>query len=200
MSKIILLNGAGSSGKTSIVKALQYLSDDPWVTFGIDTFIEMTPYPVDGKKNIEYFSFTSSQNDRGPTTRVDMREGGGKLFSCMADFAKILADKGNNIIIDEVLFDDEHLKSYVSTLSNHIVYFIGVYCYLSVMQNREILRRNRTIGLSNDQFDRVHKGLREYDLKINTNKSDFFENAKEILQFVNNHEQPQGFEHIRNGT
>lgn len=31
MSKIILLNGFRSSGKTSIAKAIQYLSDEPWL-------------------------------------------------------------------------------------------------------------------------------------------------------------------------
>ena len=44
MSKIILLNGAGSSGKTSIARSIQYLSNEQWLTFGVDTFIEMTPY------------------------------------------------------------------------------------------------------------------------------------------------------------
>lgn len=43
MSKIILLNGAGSSGKKSIARAIQHLSDEQWLTFGVDTFIEMTP-------------------------------------------------------------------------------------------------------------------------------------------------------------
>jgi len=158
----------------------------------------MTPYPVEGKKNIEYFSFIPGKNDRGPTTRVDTQENGKKLFSSMAYFAEILANKGNNIIIDEVIFDDEHLKSYIRQLSHHTVYFIGIYCDLNVMQNREILRRNRTIGLSNDQYDRVHKGLREYDLTINTNESNFFENAKEILHFIDNN-QPNGFESLRKG-
>lgn len=44
MSKIILLNGAGSSGKTSIARAIQHLSNEQWLTFGVDTFIEMTSY------------------------------------------------------------------------------------------------------------------------------------------------------------
>ncbi|WP_394355839.1 phosphotransferase-like protein [Candidatus Trichorickettsia mobilis] len=45
MSKIIFLNGCGSSGKTSIVRSIQHLSNDLWLTFGIDTFISMTPFP-----------------------------------------------------------------------------------------------------------------------------------------------------------
>lgn len=193
MSKIILLNGAGSSGKTSIAKSIQYLSDDPWITFGIDTFIDMTPAFTDENKNKKYLSFTPGKNEYGQTIYVESHENGRKLFETMPDFAKLLADKGQHIIIDEVLFDDDHLKSYIHQLSDHIVYFVGVYCDLSVMRNREILRGNRAIGLSNDQFDRVHQGLREYDMIVNTNQSDFFENAKTILRFIEDNDHPSGF-------
>ena len=41
----------------------------------------------------------------------------------MADFAYVAL--GNNIIIDEVLFNDNQLKSYVDKLADHTVYFIG---------------------------------------------------------------------------
>jgi chloramphenicol 3-O phosphotransferase len=43
MSKIIFLNGCGSSGKTSIARCLQSLSDKPWMIFGVDTLFEMLP-------------------------------------------------------------------------------------------------------------------------------------------------------------
>jgi chloramphenicol 3-O phosphotransferase len=41
MSRIIFLNGCSSAGKTSISKAIQELSDTPWLHIGIDTFIGM---------------------------------------------------------------------------------------------------------------------------------------------------------------
>jgi chloramphenicol 3-O phosphotransferase len=43
MGKIILLNGCSSAGKTSLVKEIQNLSDEPWLTFGIDTVIDAMP-------------------------------------------------------------------------------------------------------------------------------------------------------------
>ena len=61
------------------------------------------------------------------------------------------------------------------------------------MQEREILRRDRAIGLSNDQIDRVHDGIREYDLNVNTSTKSSFEVAKQILAFVNSTAAPQGF-------
>ena len=118
MSKIILLNGAGSSGKTSIARSIQHLSKEQWLTFGVDTFIEMTPYPSPGKDG-EYFAFVPGESERGPLMKVTSKPAGDKLFSVMADFALLLANKSNNLIIDEVLLDDDHLKSYVEILAGH---------------------------------------------------------------------------------
>ncbi|WP_367363929.1 chloramphenicol phosphotransferase CPT family protein [Candidatus Tisiphia endosymbiont of Nedyus quadrimaculatus] len=196
MSKIIFLNGCGSAGKTSIARAIQYLSKDSWLTFGIDTFISMTPLPClsDDKPDVRYFSFVPGINDRGPTMRVEVGEKGEQLFGIMPDFTNLLAGRGNNIIIDEVLFDDVYLKSYIKVLKGYIVHFVGVFCDLSVMQEREILRCDRAIGLSNDQIDRVHAGsLREYDLTVDTTSRSPFEIAKQILTFVEENPAPQGF-------
>ena len=41
--KIILLNGTSSSGKTSIAKELQRISDEPYLQLGIDNFINLLP-------------------------------------------------------------------------------------------------------------------------------------------------------------
>lgn len=196
MSKIILLNGAGSSGKSSIARSIQHLSHELWLTFGIDTFIEMTSYPSIGKEG-EYFSFVPGENNRGATMRVELKDSGKQLFGLMADFAVLLANQGYNLIIDEVLFDEDHLKLYVEKLVQHNVYFVGVMCDLPIMQEREFLRRNRAIGLSNDQFDRVHEGIRSYDFTVDTSSSSMFEIATNIIDFIDNHKNPQGFINMR---
>ena len=198
MSNLIFLNGAGSSGKTSISRAIQYLSNEPWLAFGVDTFIEMTSYPTTGKSKGDYLSFVSGRNKNGPTTRVELKEKGKMLFKCMPEFANLLLNEGNNISIDDVLLDDEQLKNYLNRLSSsHIIYFVGVYCKLNIMQEREILRRNRAIGLSNDQFKRVHNGLREYDITVDTSNSSIFEAAKKILKYTAKVSKPEGFYNMR---
>lgn len=196
MSKIILLNGAGSSGKTSIARSIQYLSNEQWLTFGVDTFIKMIPYPSPGKDG-KYFDCVPGENDRGPLMSVESKSTGDKLFGAMADFAHMLGSRGNNLIIDEILFNDLRLKSYVDKLADHTVYFIGVKCDLAIMQEREYLRRDRALGLSNDQFDRVHTGTREYDLTVDTSNSSVFNAAKEILIFIENNPNPGGFNNMR---
>lgn len=191
MSKIIFLNGCGSSGKTSIAKAIGHESPELWLSFGVDTFIDMIPL----KRQEPYLKFIPGQNKRGPTMHVESRAEGAKLFSVMPQFAEMLAASGNNLIIDEVLFDEEALKAYVHHLKTPTVYYIGVFCDLAVMQQREVLRRDRCIGLSNDQIDRVHQGvLNSYDFKVDTTAISPFEAARLILKFVDDTPAPGAFQ------
>jgi chloramphenicol 3-O phosphotransferase len=196
MSKMILLNGASSSGKTSIARSIQSLSNEQWLTFGVDTFIDMMPYPSSGKDGA-YFDFVPGENERGPLMSVVSKPAGDKLFGAMTDFAHMLGCRGNNLIIDEVLLNDKQLKSYVDKLADHTVYFVGVKCDLAIMQEREYLRRDRALGLSNDQFDRVHTGAREYDFMVDTSNTSVFDAAKAIITFIDNNPNPKGFHHMR---
>ncbi len=193
MSKVILLNGCGSTGKTSIARSIQHLSDIPWLTFGADTFIDLLPASM----RELYCKLISGQNDRGPTMRVESGPNANKIFGLMPRFAKLLADEGHNLIIDEVLFDEKQLTDYMTNLSNHTVYYIGVFCDLNIMQEREILRRDRCIGLSNDQVDRVHQdGLGFYDFKVDTTHCSAFQAARDILDFVESNSDSRVFKRM----
>jgi len=196
MSKVILLNGCGSAGKTSISRSLQYLSNTPWLTFGVDTFIDMLPTSM----RELYLKFIPGKNDRGPTMHVESGPNANKIFGLMPRFAKLLADEGHNLIIDEVLLDESQLNDYVANLSNHTVYYIGVLCELTIMQEREILRRDRCIGLSNDQNDRVHQdGLGFYDFKVDTTYCSAFQAAREILNFISDNPVPESARRMKIG-
>jgi chloramphenicol 3-O phosphotransferase len=193
MSKIILLNGCGSSGKTSIAQAVGHLCSELWLTFGVDTFIDLIPF---GRQE-SYLKFIPGQNESGPTMHVDAGPNAQKLFGVMPRFAEMLAASGNNLIIDEVLFHEDSLKAFAENLKHHTAYYIGIFCDLKVMQEREILRRDRGIGLSNDQIDRVHQGaLNSYDFKVDTSKLSPFEAARQILTFIDNNPAPQAFRKI----
>ena len=155
----------------------------------------MAPYPSPGKDS-EYFSFVPSKNSSGPLMSVVSNPEGNKLFGVMADFSLLLANRSNNPIIDEILFDDA-LKPYLEKLSEHTVYFVGVKCDLHVMQEREFLRRDRALGLASDQIDGVRNGTREYDLTVDTSNAPVFKIASEILDFIKLEQCPKGFINMR---
>lgn len=42
-ARIVLLNGVGSAGKSSIAKVLQAITTEPFLHVAMDTFLEMLP-------------------------------------------------------------------------------------------------------------------------------------------------------------
>lgn len=69
------------------------------------------------------------------------------------EYNKFLADLKERVASSRY---KEALKACAQHLKGHTVYYIGVFCDLAAMQEREVLRRDRCIGLSNDQ---MHKPL-----------------------------------------
>ena len=183
---IILLNGAGSSGKSQLTKAIQHLADIPYIAVSFDAFFNMMPRSniVGGSFAKEGFDFAPYESYGKPAISVETGELGKKLVNSIPSIAKTMADNGLNLIIDEILFGDEQLKAYLECLKEHKLYFIGVKCSLGVMEERELLRGDRAIGLSRDQYNKVHKGYRPYDLEVDTTNNASFTCAWQILDFI----------------
>lgn len=183
MSKIIFLNGCGSSGKTSIGRAIQTLSNEPWLLLGVDSFIDMLPeqYMIDGSKAKEgYFSFVSDNNEKGETIFIKDGPLSNQVFGCLPHICKILADAGNNLVIDEVVLNNDLFLIYKNELKNHSTCFVCVLCDLAELQKREISRGDRHIGLSKGQFSNIHIN-KTYDLLVDTTSLAVEEAAKKIL-------------------
>ncbi|CAG8766772.1 28607_t:CDS:1, partial [Racocetra persica] len=103
-SKIILLNGPSSAGKTSIVKAIQHLSEEPWLTMGVDVSFATMPakYLPGGKKAHEGINFVTGTDEKGfSIMRVESGDYGKKVGHSIKKVAKCLVDDGHNLILDE---------------------------------------------------------------------------------------------------
>jgi chloramphenicol 3-O phosphotransferase len=196
---IIFLNGATSSGKSSIARAIQHLDDKPWLVLGIDTMINMMPskYWVGGEKAEEGFNFISDKDEYGPLMSLKIGEFGHKISDALREMAYLLDKKGFHIIIDDVLLGDESLKKYIKKLEQSTVYFIGVHCDKKILEEREILRGDRFIGSGREQMNRCHGPNRKYDLEVNTTHHSPFDCAEQILELIKEENDPQGFKQLR---
>lgn len=195
---IIFLNGATSSGKTNIAKAIQHLDDRPWLTIGIDTMINMMPskYWAGGAKADEGFNFIQQEDEQGSSMSLQIGPFGRKVETTLPDIAHLLCKKGFDLIIDEVLIGDDSLKKYVLKFSPFIVYFVGVYCDQKMLEEREILRGDRFIGSGRDQIKRCHGPTRHYDIEVDTTHHSSFECAQTILDFIIKEPAPKGFKFL----
>jgi len=176
-AKIILLNGVGSSGKTSLARALQAASGDVFLHVQMDAFLDMLPTRY--LDDPDGFTFASSTEDgkdvvsirSGPVARRAMR---GMRHAIVA-----LAVEGNNLIVDEVLLGDEK-KEYVRLFAPFQLITVGVHCALQVLEERERQRGDRLVGLARWQFDKVHTGM-TYSVTVDTSEATPEECARVVM-------------------
>jgi chloramphenicol 3-O phosphotransferase len=155
---IIVLNGTSSSGKTSILQALQTQLDEPFLNMGIDKFIWMLPE--------RYLDRPLWDDVLGLATRAGAT--GHTLFSGMHHALAAASRRGNHLLADHVLVEKAWVDECASLFADLPAYLIGLRCPLVVLEAREMARKNRTLGQARAQFDVVHRHVREYDLEVDT--------------------------------
>jgi chloramphenicol 3-O phosphotransferase len=165
-ARIVLLNGVGSAGKSSIAKALQGIASAPFLHVAMDTFLDMLP-PAYGD-HPDGLLFETIEEDGHPSVVITSGPVADRTFQGMRHAIAAMAAQGNNMIVDEVLIDTEKAE-YADLLAPYDLMTISVFCPLDVLEARERARGDRLIGLARWQYDRVHRDM-TYDLTVNTSQ------------------------------
>jgi len=143
VSKVIILNGPSSAGKTSVAKELQKQFDTPYLHVPIDSIWDMVP----GRFPINRATF--------PNLRI--------VFAAMAE---AVAEQGHDAILDVVApIDTMLLLTY--RLRHFKPLTVSLTAPLEVLKARELQRGDRTEGLAEQQFAQI-PGTYSHDLKIDT--------------------------------
>jgi len=184
---IILLNGASSSGKTSILHTIQDMLDEPYLDAGIDKFIWMLP-----KRYLErplWDDVLGLANKGGVT--------GHSLVHGMHQAIASLSRAGNHVLVDHVLVEPIWLRECVDLFCDLPAYFVGVRCPLSVLEQREKFRKDRTLGQARAQFELVHAhGM--YDVEVDTSLLSPTQCAQKIITRVSCGLPPSAFSQLKN--
>ena len=148
--RIIFLNGVTSSGKTSIVDALQSREDVFFYVVANDLFQEMV-----GEKYLHknYWKYLSD------------------IIIMMYHTAKLFSDQGKNIIIDGILVEQPEIKPHYEQLKTILMDnpldIVEVYCPLEICRKRNIERGDRNINQSDEQYAIMAKNIM-YSCKVET--------------------------------
>lgn len=164
---IVILNGVGSVGKSSIAKALQAITTNPFLHVSMDMFCEMLPASY--FDHPDGFVFETVEMDGKPAVVIRTGPVGERVLRGMRQAIAAMAAQGNDLIVDDVLLGDEKAE-YRQLLAPYDVRWVGIRAPLDVLEERERQRGDRMIGLARWQFDRVHKDM-AYDLEIDTAKA-----------------------------
>lgn len=164
--KIIFLNGVTSTGKTSIVDAIQSISEEFYYVVANDLFVQMI-----GDKYLQenYWKYES------------------QAIYLMYHAAKLYSDMGKNIIIDGSLLETPELPQHYETVKEIFktspLFMVEVYCPLEICRQRNIERGDRHENQSFEQAEIMTKNV-AYDCTVHTNEHTPEECAEYILKHL----------------
>jgi chloramphenicol 3-O phosphotransferase len=172
---MIILNGGSSSGKTGIVRCLQAVLPDPWLAFGVDSFVDALPARLQA-------------SDAGLEIAADGRVSVGADFRALEEAwtegIVAMARAGARIVVDDVFLGGAASQQrWQKALGDVPVLWVGVRCDSVVGAGREIARGDRVRGMAASQADAVHHGV-IYDLEVDTSRTESLECALAIADRV----------------
>ena len=172
---VIVLNGASSSGKSSIALELQGLLSRPYLAFGVDTLVaSLPPAASTHEPGIVY----------GSDGVVAVGDRFRQLEHAWYQGLAAIARDDVGVIIDEVFLGGRESQDRLrSALGGLRVVWVGVRCDLEVAVAREVARLERTQGMASSQAMIVHAGV-QYDLQVDTTTSTALECATTIADYV----------------
>jgi len=177
--KIILLNGASSSGKSTLAVALQNAIPQPFWHFSIDHLVASNCLP---RKRIRAGDFEWSN------LRPAFFEG---FHRCLP----ALAGAGNNLIVEHIVESREWMDRLLLGLEGLDVYFVGLHCHLGELERRERDRGDRCIGEARNDFETTHQFC-VYDLELDST-APVGSNVDALLSAWQERESPSAFERER---
>lgn len=178
-TKVIVLNGTGSVGKSSTARALQAITVEPFLHTPLDAFLEMLPLRMIGHP--DGMIFETIREDGKPSVVIHSGPVLKRTLAGMRRAMAALAGAGNHLIIDDVMFGEGEAQDYQALMAGFDLRFVGLTAPLELIEARELARGDREIGLGRWQYDRVHVGV-PYDLTIDTATTTPEENARIIAE------------------
>jgi len=186
---LIVLNGASSSGKSSIARALQDLWPRPLLVTGIDTFVGAWP-----SKFTKFIGEDGSPTEQTVGLRVVPGRGpdpswifeSGEQFNLLMRLAHrawaSLSEGGIDQVVDHVLFEEPLRLDALEALTN--AFWVGVMCDIDELVRRETRRGDRPTGFASGTSAVAHEGM-TYDVVVDSTSTSSEELARQIFDAVN---------------
>lgn len=177
--RVILLNGASSSGKSSIGRAMLPLLKEPWFLVPIDA--------------------VGAMRSTAPAGVLDADAVTEMLRRTRLGYHRLvagLASAGNDVIMDYPLSEPWRLEDLLDVLEGYDVTLVEIRCAPDELSRRELSRGDRPVGLASSQTD-VH-GHDDHDLAVDTTHSSPELCARSIVErWERGLRPPKAFDRLR---
>jgi chloramphenicol 3-O phosphotransferase len=158
-----------------VARAVQALSDEPWLRLGIDAF-----WTAIDERWMEHGPRASEGFLWREDARIVSGPVGEQLAAGMRAAIAACARCGNDLLVDDVFLDRRWLDGWRGELADLDWLLVAVLAPLPVLEERERIRGNRITGEARAQVDAIHEGI-EYDLTLDTATQSPDECARAIL-------------------
>ena len=170
-TRVIVLNGGSSSGKSGIARCLQAILPEPWLSLGVDILIEAMP--VSAQASASGIRFAP---DGAVLIGAEFRA----LDEAWAAGVAAMAQAGARVIVDDVFLGGAaSQRRWQRALGTLRVMWVGVRCDGAVAAAREIARGDRPAGMAASQASAVHQGV-SYDFEVDTTHTEALDCARAI--------------------
>jgi chloramphenicol 3-O phosphotransferase len=152
--RIIFLNGASSSGKSTLARALQEALAEPFLHVSSDHLVASGMLPA-------------RRDPHGPFAWWEQMRP--RFFAGFHRCLPALAAAGNDLIVEHIIEFRAWRADLARLLDGLDVFLVGVHCDLAEIDRRELARGDRRIGegRAHVETDRIHS-FGPYDLDIDT--------------------------------
>lgn len=193
LGRIVVLNGAPRSGKSSIAAAIQETFDGPWMNLGVDAYINAITPP----------RYRPGLGLRPGGERPDLESLVPRFYAALYESIAAHSRLGFDVVVDVAHHDDYSqplhiLSDCARRLAGLPVLFVGVHCPIeTIMQRRNAGQAGReglyAVGTAKEPIpapvlrwqNAVHvPGL--YDLELDTSKLSPIECAARIGERLRN--------------
>ncbi|MFE6129974.1 chloramphenicol phosphotransferase CPT [Streptomyces sp. NPDC056437] len=175
MTRLIVLNGGSSSGKSGIARCLQAVLPDPWLVLGVDTLVDAMPASL---------RTSGAGIDFAPDGGVHVGDAFRAVEAAWIEGVVAMARAGARVVVDEVFLGGAASQQRWQRAAGELpVLWVGVRCESAVAAGREVARGDRIAGMAAAQADLVHAGVR-YHLEVDTTHTESMECARAIAARV----------------
>lgn len=178
LGKIIVLNGASSSGKSTLAQMLQSKLDQPFWHVSIDHIRDAGVLPLARIRKGDF---------EWQAMRASFFEGFHRSLSAYAQ-------AGNHLIVEHIIETDKWMRRLIDYLEPYDVFFVGLHCPVQELERREIRRGDRPFGDARRDFDSIcHPAL--YDLELDSTQP-AVRNAEVLISSWRTRNRPSAFEQL----
>ena len=182
--KIIFLNGASSTGKTTLIKALQERLEEPYFALDGDRFHRST-----GDAEMIPAKYRRGEPNVETAWKVYL-----DAMSVFHQTIKLFSDMGFNVIVHDTLETEHRSLEIIEVLHRYPVLFTLVTCPVEELRRREAKRGDRQPGLAEHLLERLYPQSSPYDITIDTLNNSTEECADKIIEILNYPEKWTAFE------